>query len=72
MKADTLKASFWKLKKEILCSVVTWGITGDIVNESEKWRILGKKWYAFVGLKKFIQPTKIKAFRADIHVKNEP
>jgi diacylglycerol kinase family enzyme len=35
--ADILKASFKKAKKEILCSIVTWGITGDIVNDSERY-----------------------------------
>jgi DNA topoisomerase-1 len=39
-----------------------------IVKESEKWRILGKKRYAFVGFKKFIQPSKMKKFHANIHI----
>ena len=51
--------------------MVTWGIAGDIVKESEQLRILGKTWYAFVGAKKFLNLKKMKVFHANVHFWNE-
>lgn len=68
--ADILRANFRRLKKEMLCSIVTWGITGDIVKDSEKYRkFFGRKRYAFSGAKHFLKSFKLKHYDAKIYLK---
>lgn len=70
--ADILKASFRKQKKEVLCSIVTWGITGDIVKDSEKyWKFFGRKRYAFSGAKHFLKSLKLKSYDAKIYLRKD-
>lgn len=68
---DMILAKFRKKKKDLLCSIVTWGITGDIVKSAEPWRgCLGPKRYAACGAKKFICSCKMKHYNAHVYYKN--
>lgn len=61
---------FRKADKEMLASVVAWGIPGDIVNEAEKWRgVFGSKRYAACGAKKFLLSAKLKSYKAHVYYK---
>lgn len=71
MRADMMLTKFRKQKKEVLCSVLTWGIVGDIVHDAERWRgVFGSTRYAACGLKTFACSAKMKSYQAHVHYRN--
>lgn len=71
IRGDMMLTKFRKQKKEVLCSVLAWGIVGDIVHDAERWRgVFGSTRYAACGLKTFACSARMKSYQAHVHYRN--